>query len=224
MTCFPDRRGIEAHRDEGMNGLRVTRNNLICCLYFMVGLLAIDQRSLAAQSDPEAAEAVVQRLVSEVRSSLDLPAGEQRLKQLTAAIEGSTDVDLLSRLALGRYWRVLDDRQQAEYQDLFRNVILGTLARRLEVYTREIDGAIEEHFEISSSKPVGRRDVLVRSQLQQGNGPPLVVDWRLRDEAIIDLTVEGVSLLISQRAEFASVVERSTVDGLIEELRGRVHR
>jgi phospholipid transport system substrate-binding protein len=39
---------------------------------------------------------------------------------------------------------------------------------------------------------------------------------------IIDLVVEGVSLLITQRSEFGSVLERAGVDGLIHELQKRV--
>ena len=38
---------------------------------------------------------------------------------------------------------------------------------------------------------------------------------------IIDLIVEGVSLLVTQRSEFAAVIERSDMDGLLAELRAR---
>lgn len=173
----------------------------------------------AAGANTQAAETVVQELVADIRSGLDLPSVDQRLARLTTVIEANTDVDLLSRLALGRYWRQLGDRQQHDYQNLFRTVILGSFARRLENYTKDIDGPLEEQFKITGSKAAGRSDILVRSQIQPPSGPTLAVDWRLRDNAIIDLIVEGVSLLITQRAEFAAVIERSDVDGLIENLR-----
>ena len=51
------------------------------------------------------------------------------------------------------------------------------------------------------------------------NGPPLALDWRLREgdagPVIIDLIVEGASLLVSQRSEFAAVIERHDLDGLL---------
>jgi phospholipid transport system substrate-binding protein len=51
------------------------------------------------------------------------------------------------------------------------------------------------------------------------------VDWRLRDAAhgpvIIDLIIEGISLLVSQRSEFAAVIERSDMEGLLTELQAR---
>ena len=53
------------------------------------------------------------------------------------------------------------------------------------------------------------------------------VDWRLRVQddqpVIIDLIIEGVSLLVTQRSEFAAVIERSDMDGLLAELRARAN-
>jgi ABC-type transporter MlaC component len=51
------------------------------------------------------------------------------------------------------------------------------------------------------------------------------VDWRLRDAGqgpvIIDLIIEGASLLVAQRSEFATVIERADIDGLLAELEAR---
>jgi ABC-type transporter MlaC component len=38
---------------------------------------------------------------------------------------------------------------------------------------------------------------------------------------IIDVIIEGVSLLVSQRSEFAAVIERSDMEGLLTELQAR---
>jgi phospholipid transport system substrate-binding protein len=59
-----------------------------------------------------------------------------------------------------------------------------------------------------------------------GSGPPIKVDWRvreLRDHSLvaIDVIVEGVSLVVTQRSEFGSVIERRGMDGLLSELRRR---
>jgi phospholipid transport system substrate-binding protein len=56
-------------------------------------------------------------------------------------------------------------------------------------------------------------------------GDVLDVDWRLRARddrpLIIDLIIEGASLLVAQRSEFTTVIERSDVDGLLAELSAR---
>ena len=65
----------------------------------------------------------------------------------------------------------------------------------------------------------------MRSKVAPPTGDTLSVDWRLRMQGdqpvIIDLIIEGVSLLVSQRSEFAAVIERSDMDGLLAELRAR---
>ena len=57
-------------------------------------------------------------------------------------------------------------------------------------------------------------------------GPPLAVDWRVRERddkslVAIDVIVAGVSLIVTQRSEFGAVIERHGIDGLLAELRRR---
>ena len=59
-------------------------------------------------------------------------------------------------------------------------------------------------------------------------GQNINLDYRLRDTGgaykITDITVEGVSLLNTQRSEFKSVVNSKGIDGLIEALKAQVAR
>ncbi|MEM9627037.1 MAG: ABC transporter substrate-binding protein [Pseudomonadota bacterium] len=157
------------------------------------------------------------------RNQMAEAAGRRQL--LSNAIEAKTNVDLLSRLVLGRHWRSLKPADRDEYRALFSKVVIGGLAGRLDILLDELDGPLEQHFAIKSSGAVGKRDVLVRSEVVAADGQSLSVDWRLRrlesGPVIIDLIVEGISLLVSQRAEFAAVVERGQIVGLLQTLRRR---
>ena len=66
----------------------------------------------------------------------------------------------------------------------------------------------------------------MQSRVLPPGSQPLRVDWRLRDRpegpVVIDLIIEGISLLVTQRSEFAAVLERAGVDGLLAELNARV--
>jgi phospholipid transport system substrate-binding protein len=173
------------------------------------------------------AESVVQDLARQVWALLERPDLDQRgrLDELTGVLESRTDVDLLSRLVLGRYWRLMSEEQRTGYQELFRAVVMRDLAMRLDRYASDASGSIDDHFQIVGGGRVGDDDVLVRSRVIPEAGKPVTVDWRLRQRpdgpVIIDLVIEGVSLLVSQRSEFASVIERSDMDGLLAELRAR---
>jgi phospholipid transport system substrate-binding protein len=184
-------------------------------------------RAVQAEISPSDAEAVVSTLAAEVWSTFgrgDLD-DQQRIDILATQLVAKTDVDLLSRLVLGRYWQQLDDQQRTRYQALFGDVVMRTLARRLNQFGKDARGAFEERFTLLSSAPAGKSDVLVRSTVRPQSGDNLSVDWRLRagdgGPVIIDVIIEGVSLLVSQRSEFAAVIERSDMEGLLTELQAR---
>jgi phospholipid transport system substrate-binding protein len=103
---------------------------------------------------------------------------------------------------------------------LFRAFALDNLASKLQFY----DG---QYFEIVGSQSVNGRDALVQTLVPGGGRPPLKVDWRIRergdgDLVAIDVIIEGISLVVTQRSEFSAVIERSGMDGLLAELRQRV--
>jgi len=173
------------------------------------------------------AEGVVRGLVEDIWATLRRADGDpnDRVDELAVLLEGRTDVALISRLALGRHWNRLPEPDRQDYQELFSEVVIRSMARRLNAYAGDAAAPLEERFRIVSSAPVGRGDVLVRSKVFPSQGQPLNLDWRLRnsdsDPVVIDLIVEGASLLVSQRSEFAAVIERGDLDGLLAELRAR---
>jgi phospholipid transport system substrate-binding protein len=198
-------------------------------LAFAAGLLVLTAvaEPITAAASSRTAEQVVQSLAEDIWATLKSDGVDEngRADQLMAMLEARTDVGLISRLALGRYWNRLTQAQQQEYQELFRDVVIRGMARRLNGYAADAKGAIEQRFQILGSAPAGKEDTLVRSKVIPNNGQPLALDWRLRSgpsgPVVIDLIVEGASLLVSQRSEFAAVIERSDLDGLLAELRAR---
>jgi phospholipid transport system substrate-binding protein len=205
---------------------RFGRRHMLAVAAGLLVLAPLAESTPAPGSSPTA-EQVVQGLAQDIWATLNTtgPDDSSRVDQLMTMLEARTDVGLISRLALGRYWNQLPEAQQREYQELFRDVVIRSMARRLNDYAEDAQGPIEERFQILSSGPAGEDDTLVRSKVFPRNGEPLALDWRLRagdaGPVIIDLIVEGASLLVSQRSEFAAVIERQDLDGLLAELRAR---
>jgi phospholipid transport system substrate-binding protein len=144
---------------------------------------------------------------------------DAKLQRLIEILDGPIDLELVGRLVLGRHWRTATPEQQAEYQRLFRAYALETLASRLNLYSGQT-------FEIEGAQVANERDTLVRMVILSDERPPLNVEWRLRNRddgelVAIDMVVEGVSLIITQRSEFDSVIQRDGMDGLLAELRKR---
>ena len=111
--------------------------------------------------------------------------------------------------------------EREEFETLFLEFVVRTYARRLGQYGGET-------LRILETMSGGGDDAIVRSEIVSPEFPEVRVDWRVRrigeDYRIVDVTVEGVSLAITQRDEFGAVIRRSggQVEGLLSALRERV--
>jgi phospholipid transport system substrate-binding protein len=175
----------------------------------------------AAPSAPEAQALVegVSANVLAVLSDQDL-SDRQKFDALVDLLREPIDLDLVARLILGRHWRTADDAQRQQYLELFREYALANLASKLHLFQGQ-------SFEVTGAKAVSDRDALVTSRIMDNGQAPLQVDWRLRAQddgrlVVIDVIVAGVSLIVTQRSEFSTVIERQGFDGLLAELRQRV--
>lgn len=130
------------------------------------------------------------------------------------------DLALIGRYAMGRYWRRATREQRSEYIKLFKDFIVVTYIARLGEYSGET-------LRVVSSRR-DDQDTIVLSEIVMEGRPSIRVDWRVRNDAsngseskIIDVVVEGISMLLTQRDEFASVIQRSggNVEGLLARLR-----
>ena len=129
-------------------------------------------------------------------------------------------LDYIGQFVLGRSWRKASKAQRADFLALFDAFVIKTYARRLGEYSGET-------FVVKGARTVGKKgDVVVQTQINRPEKPALAVDWRVRDikgeHKIIDVVVEGISMAITQRQDFAAVTRKSGVDGLIKVLRTRV--
>ncbi len=69
---------------------------------------------------------------------------------------------------------------------------------------------------------------MVSSEIERAGAAPVSISWRVREEGgrpqIVDVYVEGVSMGLTQRSDFSSVIRNSggSVEGLLAEMRKRI--
>lgn len=176
---------------------------------------------VSAQTSPEAASQFIGGLSEKALSVLraDGVALNTKEAQVRELLSENFDLDLIGRFVLGKSWRSATPEQRDQYQALFREFVLRTYSRRLGGYSGQ-------SFEIVGARPVGKKDVLVSTKISRPNAPPIEAGWRVRNGAngpkILDVVVSGVSMVVTQRSEFRSVVSKQGIDGLIEVLRAQV--
>jgi phospholipid transport system substrate-binding protein len=186
------------------------------------GLLPLGWRAAGAAPSADAARALIEDVSAKVLAILSdqALADRQKFDALVELLERPIDLDLVARLILGRHWRTANDTQRQQYLGLFREYALANLAAKLHLYRGQ-------SFEVTGARVVSDKDALVTSRILSDGEPPLQVDWRLRERdgagpVTIDLIVEGVSLIVTLRSEFGSVIERQGFDGLLAQLRQRI--
>ncbi len=180
-----------------------------------------DVRPAAAAAVPEEAAKFVGQLGGELVPILagnSRTEGEREL-ELERLIRQGFDLAVTGRFVLGRFWRRANPQQQQEYQALFEEYVVITTARRFAPF-RDVD------FDIVESKAVGKKDVLVKTVLTRPNVPEIPADWRVRligdKYRIIDVHIEGISMAVTQRQDFAAVINSRGIEGLLENLRAQV--
>lgn len=139
-------------------------------------------------------------------SSLSQSQKEQEFRKL---LTNHFDMNTIGRFALGKNWRNASPAQQKEYQRLFKDMVVEVYASRFNEYKGE-------GFDVASFKDAGSKDVLVTSYIVPASGQRVQVDWRVRnkngDYKIIDVIIEGVSMSLTQRSDFSSVIQRNGGD------------
>ena len=130
------------------------------------------------------------------------------------------NIPTVSRFVLGRHWKTASKQQRTDYSAIFVDFIVRVYASRFDSYGGEL-------FEARSLIQDESGDKMVRAQiLRPSGGEPIDVDFRVRErdgvQKVIDVLVEGISMLHTHRVEFASVVNRKGIDGLLADLRARV--
>jgi phospholipid transport system substrate-binding protein len=117
------------------------------------------------------------------------------------------DFDLRSicRFVLGPYWRGASEAERQQFKGLLEAHLVRFYGQRLAEYNGESLRVIG-----SRAEPGG---AIVSSEIIRPQGLPIKVDWRLNTRngvyKITDVNVDGVSMALTQRSEFAGLIQRN---------------
>jgi phospholipid transport system substrate-binding protein len=192
------------------------RRSLLTAAFIVLAGALAPAIPAAAAADPAA---VVSNLGSRALEVLGKNAPQsQRVARFRELLREDFDVPAISRFVLGRYWNVATEEQRAEFVKLFEEYIALAYSTRLAEYTGET-------FKVTGSRPDAGGAIVSSQIVRPAGAAPVKVDWRLtgRNGAykISDVSVDGISMAVTQRSEFASVIQHNggQVQGLITMLR-----
>jgi phospholipid transport system substrate-binding protein len=148
---------------------------------------------------------------------------DQREAKFRSLLQTGFDIPRISRFVLGRYWSAATDDQRKEFSQLFEDWIVRTYTARFGQYSGE-------KIQVTATRSEGPTTTVVSSQFVSPTGaPPAKVEWVVRksgdnDYTVVDVSVEGVSMALTQRDEIAAVADRNggTVDGLNHAMQDKI--
>ena len=164
------------------------------------------------------AEEVLARVTSE-REELDANPG--RIYGLVDdVVIPHFDFVSMSKWVLGKKsWRGASESQRQEFIDEFRTLLVRTYAKALLEYAnQEIEYLPEE------SNPNSNL-VVIKTKIPQAGTSPVPIDYRMHvsggEWKVVDIVVDGVSLILTYRGSFASEIRKNGLDALISKLSQR---
>ncbi len=185
-------------------------------------LLAVMLAAAPAAAQDLGPEDLVRKVTAEVldavKADKDLQAGDRK-KTLALAeqkILPLVDFREATLLAVGRTWHNATPAQQERLVNEFRSMLVRIYSNAIDVYRGQTMRVLPVRMSPSDT------DVVVRNQYVSPGKQPVMVEYAMRKTPqgwkIYDITVEGVSLVLTYRAEFEQVTRTSGIDGLIKRL------
>ena len=138
-----------------------------------------------------------------------------RYSEIEPVVRRSFDVQFMTRLAVGPDWAGLDPTQRQQVAQAFMRYIAAIYADRFNSYSGE------------TLQVTGEREAaggtIVTSRIVKSDGEPVSINYLMRNNAgswqIADVYLDGtISELATRRSEFAAILRKGGIDGLIQAL------
>jgi len=204
-----------------MNGTRMANRFMVG--FFALVFLAVGAIPASAAEDPDLTaepkkviEGAANRIIS-ILSQRDQPA-EHRVQEIEKIAYEIFDFTTMSKLVLARNWRKLSKEQKGEFVREFKRSLARTYGTRLDRYD-------QEQVEIYGSQVEPRDDVSIKTRMVGGQYDGAELSYRLRKREdrwrIIDVVIEGVSLVSNYRSQFSEILNSGSIDDLLQKLRDK---
>jgi len=183
--------------------------SLLCVAPWIAG-----RQAAAAESPQDVVGATAQQVI-DILGDKQLSSDEKRGK-IEAVVYERVDFPTLCRLVLAKNWGRLTPAQQQEFMAEFKKHLSVT-------YGRNVDNYKNEKVAVIGSREEAKGDYTVLTKVVRGGTADIVVDYRLRQKdgtwLIIDIIIEGVSLVSNFRSQFQQIIANGGPEKLIELLR-----
>ena len=142
--------------------------------------------------------------------SNDQISKNEKNDQFTNLVMSAIDLNLISQFVLSKTWKSATDDQKERYISAFKTYFINSYANKLDQYSGE-------KIIVNGSEEAGKYVIVDTNIIREGTDTLKInLKWRLLnkngDIRIIDINIEGISLVIAQREEFQSFLANNNGD------------
>lgn len=144
---------------------------------------------------------------------------EERRKRFESLFVKAFDYERIGKFVLGQFRRSVSASEMQEYLTLFKGMVVRVYAARFGEYN-------DEKFQTLGSRIIDKKvdTAIVSSKIIRKNDSKVMIEWHIYKDKngefkIFDVVVEGVSMALTQRSEFSSILQNGGIQGLMNELR-----
>ena len=188
---------------------------IVLILFFILFFISPKQHFnyISAENDP--GTFVMEMTTNAINTLTDKSISQNdKEDQFGILFDNNFDVSSISRFVLGKYWKQASLDQKKKFIKAFRNYVVKTYSSRFNEYSGEKLKLV--NYENEKNPKI----FLVHTIVEKEDPPPIKVDWRIGKKkdsfVILDIIIEGISLAVTQRSEFVSVIDQN--EGSIDQL------
>ena len=177
---------------------------------------------VAALAQEIAPDELVRKVTADVmdaiKSDKQLQAGDRKKALALAEQKILPHVDFreAAKIATGKAWQNATPEQQERIVNEFRAMLVRIYSNAIGVYRGQTMNVLPVRM------APGATEVTVKNQYMSAGKPPVPVEYAMKKTPagwmIYDITVEGISLVLTYRAEFENITKTAGVDGLIKRM------
>lgn len=158
----------------------------------------------------------VDEVISIIKQDKDIQSGDP--KKITDLVDAKVlphfDFTRMTQLAVGKYWRTATPEQKQSLVTEFRNMLVRTYTKVFTVYR-------DQTIEVKPPKMAADdTDVTVKTVISKPGSQPILVDYEMKKSdsgwKAFDISIDGVSMVMSYRGTFTSEIQANGIDGLIK--------
>ncbi len=211
---------------------------LILALSIFVTILAFEHPKAQAEVDPSSTSEnvasqqqpkdVIEKTIADIVNTVEeFPTEAQteaRRQKLEKLIEPRFDFKEMARRALGSHWKKIKEDEQAEFVEVFSQLLSRTYLSHVETVKPGMVSILDQKVKPQSN--VGGFSIAIVHTDVTHKGEVFPLNYKMVQRStgwmVYDVVIENIGLVSNYRNEFSGVIRKEGFDGLLDSLKKKL--